>query len=123
MNILSDRSAGLIIAGGGIIGTSVAYYFIRDNPETEVPVFEKNDFCSGNTSLSAALLFRVRPFRHIIPLSHETYLVIGELVEITGDSIPVSYNGAVHVATTISEIRGLVDMALCAAARSKKMIG
>jgi len=44
----------LLIIGGGIFGAAIAYYYKRDNPEKEVVVYERNELCSGNTSLAAA---------------------------------------------------------------------
>jgi len=48
----------MAIVGGGIFGSAIAYYFKKDNPDKNVMVFEKNDICSGNTSLAAALMSR-----------------------------------------------------------------
>jgi sarcosine oxidase subunit beta len=89
----------LLIIGGGIFGASIAYYFKRDNPDKKVVVYESNELCSGNTSLAAALLSRVRTYKHVIPLSIETYKIIPELESVTATSIPVKYNGAIHIAT------------------------
>ncbi len=98
MSIIRNNKSDLIIIGGGIFGAAAAYYFKRDNPECSVTVFERNGMCSGYTSVAAALLSRVRKDRHIIPLSLETYRVIPELECCIDDSIPVHYNGALHLA-------------------------
>lgn len=95
----SKTNYELIIIGGGILGSAVAYYYKRDNPDKNVAVFEKNELCSGNTSLAAALISIARADKYAIPLSLETYRVIPELEEITGDKIPVRYNGAIHITT------------------------
>ncbi len=116
MIIEKKEKADLIIIGAGILGASTAYYYKRDNPDREVLVVEKNELCSGNTSMAAALMSRARVDRNAIPLSTETYEVIPELEKLTTDKIPVRYNGAIHVASDeISEkklssiLSGLTD--------------
>jgi len=104
-------SADLLIVGGGIFGAAVAYYFKRDNPGKEVVVYERNELCSGNTSLAAALMTRVRAYAHVVPLSLETYRVLPELERITGDRLPVHYNGVVHLAVK-PEYKAMLDAML-----------
>ena len=50
----SHEDADLLIVGGGIFGSSVAYYYKRDNPDKEVVVYDQNELCSGSTSVAAA---------------------------------------------------------------------
>jgi sarcosine oxidase subunit beta len=110
MNTKASKDADLLIIGGGILGAATAYYYKRDNPDKEVVVYEQNELCSGSTSVAAALLSRVRPYAHIIPLSLETYRVIPELEKITGDPLPVKYNGALHIASTGENVILLGEM-------------
>jgi 4-methylaminobutanoate oxidase (formaldehyde-forming) len=100
MNIQTKKSVDLAIVGGGIFGASIAYYYKRDNPDKEVIVYERNELCSGNTSFAAGLMSRVRSYDYVIPLSLETYRVIPELEKLTGDQIPVHYDGAIHLAVS-----------------------
>jgi 4-methylaminobutanoate oxidase (formaldehyde-forming) len=93
------QKCDMAIIGGGIFGAAIAYYFKRDNPGSEVVLFERNTISSGSTSLAAALMSRARPYRNIIPLSLETYRVIPELTELTGINLPVKFNGTVYVAS------------------------
>ncbi len=106
----SYNITSLIIVGGGIFGSAIAYYYKKENPDKEVVVYERGELCSGNTSRAAALLSRVRPYSHVIPLSIETYRVIAELENITGDRLPVSYNGALHLASNSEESKALAAM-------------
>jgi len=106
----SHENADLLIVGGGIFGSSVAYYYKRDNPDKEVVVYDQNELCSGSTSVASALMSRVRPYGHVIPLSLETYRVIAELEKITGDPLPVHYNGAMHIAVNQSNVVRLEEM-------------
>jgi sarcosine oxidase subunit beta len=110
MNIDSSHKSDLTIIGGGIFGSSVAYYYKRDNPDKEVVVYDQNDLCSGSTSVAAALMSRVRPYGHVIPLSLETYRVIPELEKITGDPLPVHYNGAIHIAASKANVTRMEEM-------------
>ena len=110
MGLSTNKNTDLLIVGGGIFGSSVAYYYKRDNPEKEVVVYEQNELCSGNTSVAAALMSRVRSYGHIIPLSLETYRVIEELEMITGDHLPVRFNGAIHLAASRKSVELLEDM-------------
>jgi sarcosine oxidase subunit beta len=105
MNNLKRKDSDLLIVGGGIFGAAIAYYYKRDNPDKEVIVYERKHLCSGNTSFAAGLISRVRGYEHVIPLSLETYRVIPELVKITGDPIPVQYNGAIHMAVSDETVR------------------
>jgi sarcosine oxidase subunit beta len=110
MDTKALKDADLLIIGGGILGASIAYYYKRDHPDREVVVYEQNEICSGNTSVAAALMSRVRPYRHIIPLSLETYRVIPELEKISGDTLPIRYNGAIHIASKQSNVLLLEEM-------------
>jgi len=110
MDTENIKNTALLIVGGGIFGAAIAYYFKRDNPSKEVVVYERNELCSGNTSLAAALMTRVRTYSHVIPLSLETYRVLPELAKITGDTIPVHYNGALHLAVSPDKVTALEKM-------------
>jgi 4-methylaminobutanoate oxidase (formaldehyde-forming) len=112
----SNKYTDILVVGGGIFGSAIAYYFKRDNPGKEVIVYERNELCSGNTSLAAALMSRVRAYGHVIPLSLETYKVIPELNTITGDKLPIHYNGAIHLAVKPESVASLEDMLHTAAA-------
>jgi sarcosine oxidase, subunit beta len=105
MNIQTNKTVDLLLVGGGIFGASIAYYYKRDNPEKDVVVYEKNELCSGNTSFAAGLISRIRSYESVIPLSLETYRVIHELEELTGDPIPVHYDGAIHIAVSDETIK------------------
>jgi len=109
-----NNTTDLIIVGGGIFGSSIAYYFKRDNPDKEVIVYERNELCSGNTVIAAALMSRIRQYAHVIPMSLETYRVIPELENITGIQIPMYYNGAIHIAIKPNNIAILEEMKLIA---------
>ena len=100
----------LIIIGAGIFGAAIAYYYKKDNPDKEVLVLERNGLCSGNTGLAAALISRARPYRSMIPLSLETYKVIPQLEKLTGEKLPVHYNGAIHLAVSPESVFQLEDM-------------
>ncbi len=104
------KKTDLIIIGGGIFGAAIAYYFKRDNPGKKVAVYERNEICSGNTGLAAALISRARSDKHVIPLSIETYRVIPELVKITGEPVPIKYNGAIHIASDQDSVKKLNNL-------------
>ncbi|MFA5972585.1 MAG: FAD-binding oxidoreductase [Lentimicrobiaceae bacterium] len=112
---VNNKYTDLLVVGGGIFGSAIAYYYKRDNPGKEVVVYERNELCSGNTSLAAALMSRVRAYGHVIPLSLETYRVIPELNKITGDTLPIQYNGAIHLAVKPENVAGLEEMLITAA--------
>ena len=48
---MAKKKVGII--GGGIIGTAIAY-FLSQNEDAEVTLFEKNTIGSGTTAKSAA---------------------------------------------------------------------
>jgi glycine/D-amino acid oxidase-like deaminating enzyme len=59
MYIAESKKTDLTIIGAGILGSSIAYYYKRDNPDKEEVVYDQNELCSGSTSVAAALMMNI----------------------------------------------------------------
>ena len=104
----------VIIAGGGIFGCAIAYYYTRNNPGKKLLLLERNELCNAATSRAAALITRIRSKKHFIPLSLETYAVIPELEKLLGESLHIQYSGVVHTASApqrVAELDALLAIA------------
>jgi 4-methylaminobutanoate oxidase (formaldehyde-forming) len=90
------KTADTIIIGGGIIGLAVAYYLSRYSSGSVV-LIERGLLAEQNTSRAAALLTLARTKTQLIPLIKETYRVIDELEENSGETLGLRRNGSLHV--------------------------
>jgi glycine/D-amino acid oxidase-like deaminating enzyme len=52
MNFIETEKTDILIIGGGIFGSAIAYYCKKENPDKKVVLLEKNEVRSGNTSLA-----------------------------------------------------------------------
>ncbi len=114
MTDLSAGKADLVIIGGGIFGCAIAYYYSRNHPQKKIVLVERNEICGAATSRAAALITRIRSKKHFIPLSLETYRVIGELECQLGESLDTKRVGVMHVAsseTNVTALQELMDIA------------
>ncbi|HTP07773.1 MAG TPA: FAD-binding oxidoreductase [Anaerolineae bacterium] len=106
---MAVRSAEIIIIGGGAIGCAIAEALARRDAG-RVLVIERNTLASGSTSQAAALLTVVRPQPLLIPLVQETLRVIHALSEAAGEELGLHAVGSLHVATTPTTQRALIDL-------------
>jgi len=104
----------VVVVGGGVIGSSIAYHLTRAGI-ADVILVERQCVDSGATSRAAALLARVRPIPHQIPLIQRTHAAIRELQAIQGDEMGIRRCGSLHVAASPERLAELRRLSLIAA--------
>lgn len=91
--------AQVVIVGGGIFGTSVAYHLARRGL-TDVVVLEQNTLTSGTTWHAAGLITQARPTRGMREIVGRSLEVFRGLEADTGFSPGYVETGTIHIATT-----------------------
>ncbi len=89
----------ILIIGGGIFGTAIAYALGRRGLGERVLLLERQQLAGGATSRAAALVTLVRDKRHFIPLVQETYRAIETLQADFAEDVGLRQIGALHVAS------------------------
>ncbi len=103
----SSEKADVVVIGGGIFGCAIAYYYTRNNPGKKIVVLERNELCNSATSRAAALMTIIRSKRSYIPLSLETYRVVGDMEKQLGESLDMKTVGMMHVAASDAKVKDL----------------
>jgi sarcosine oxidase, subunit beta len=102
-----QEKADLVIVGGGVFGNSVAYHFMRNNPEKKVILLERNELCNAATSRAAAMITKVRAKTEFIPMAQHTYTAIEEMEQLLGESLNLKQVGILHVAASEEKVKEL----------------
>jgi 4-methylaminobutanoate oxidase (formaldehyde-forming) len=102
-----QNKVDLLIIGGGIWGSAIAYYYSKAFPGEKLLVLDQQELNNGATSRAAALLTKVRSNRSLIPLAKETAQIIPELESRLDDSLDVKQVGLAHVATDEASVEGV----------------
>ena len=106
------RTTEAVVIGAGTIGCATAYHLTRSGIKTILT--DRNTVGSGNTSLAASLLTRIRGKEPIIPLVKETYANIEVLNDEIEGRLDISDWGSLHIAASAesnSELQKLVKIA------------
>ncbi len=101
----NNKRKRVAVIGAGTIGCATAYYLAKNG--VEVDLIERNTIGSGNTSLAASLLTKIRSKPEIIPLVEETYRVMECLNQELGDKLDVQTVGSLHVAASDQSVQAL----------------
>ena len=109
------ETADIVIIGGGLLGTSVAYHLAKQNAG-RIVLFERQDIASQATSRAACLLTRARTKQVLMQLVQHTYDCIEEMENELGYSLGVQQVGSITAAASPQTEEGLE--ALIAAADS-----
>ncbi len=92
------NTAETIVIGGGTIGCAITYYLAKKGIKTTL--VERNTIGSGNTSLAASLLTKIRSKPAIIPLVEETYRAMDDLLTDIEGELDVQRVGSLHLAAS-----------------------
>ncbi len=106
-------SAQVVVIGGGIIGSSVAYHLTKLG-WTDVVLLEKAQLTSGTTWHAAGLVGQLRQSRNLTLLSRYAIDLYGRLEEETGQATGFKQNGAITVAQTAERLEELKRQAATA---------
>ena len=105
---MSKDSTEVIVIGAGTIGCAITYYLAKNG--IRVRLIERNSVGSGNSSLAASLLTKIRGKRTIIPLIDETYKAIISLNEEVENKLEIQKVGSLHLAASESSIAALEEL-------------
>lgn len=107
MGTSPDRHARILIIGGGVIGTSVAYHLARSG-EKDVLLLEKSQLTHGCTWHAAGLVGQLRGKRNLTRLMQNSVAVFDRLEAESGMAIDWKRVGSLRLASSParwSEIR------------------
>lgn len=106
-------AAEVVIIGGGIIGSSIAYHLCCAGI-TDVLVLERNRLSGGATARAAGLLLHLRSETSTIAMISRTRAAVGELEERLGESLDYRQVGCIRAVSSESRVAELEAMEACA---------
>ncbi|MCZ6470144.1 MAG: FAD-dependent oxidoreductase, partial [Gammaproteobacteria bacterium] len=92
-------SARIVIIGGGVIGTSIAYHLTRSG-EKDVVLLEKSRLTEGATWHAAGLVGQFRSQQNLMSLMHDSVKLFDVLAEETGQDPDWHKFGSLRLAQT-----------------------
>ncbi len=98
----------VIVIGAGTIGCAITYYLAKNG--VKVRLIERNTVGSGNSSLAASLLTKIRSKTAIIPLVEETYRAVDDLNQDLEEELDIQKVGSLHLAASPESINSLDTM-------------
>ncbi len=117
------ESASVIVIGGGVLGTSVAYH-LASRGQKGVLLLERRDLATASSSQAAGLMFQVSSKPAVDQLSRRTFDVLSELEDITGEALDFKSVGTLRVAEKAEHrpnLTALYDRALKEGIRAEKV--
>ncbi len=91
--------AEVVIVGGGVVGSSIAYHLTKLGV-TDVVLLERGKLTSGTTWHAAGLIMQLRSSHSLTELSHYNVQLYGRLEAETGQATGIKQNGTLSVART-----------------------
>src|SRR6476620_5907038 len=105
--------ADVVIVGGGIVGTSIAYHLAKLGIGNTV-LLERKQLTCGTTWHAAGLVGQLRATRNLTELAKYTTELLHSLEAETGQATGFKQNGSISVALNaerMEELRRLASMA------------
>ena len=92
-------SAEVVIVGGGVVGSSIAYHLSKLGV-TDIVLLERGKLTSGTTWHAAGLIMQLRSSHTLTELSRYNVQLYGCLESETGQATGIKQNGSLSVART-----------------------
>ncbi|MEQ6120484.1 FAD-dependent oxidoreductase [Reichenbachiella sp. MALMAid0571] len=105
MNSFQNGKSEVVVIGAGTIGCAITYYLAKKS--VKVRLLERNTIGSGNTSLAASLLTKIRSKPDIIPLVQETYHAMDSLNDEIENKLDIQMVGSLHLAASDKSVEDL----------------
>ena len=109
-----QETADIIIIGGGLLGTSVAYQLAK-RKAGKIILFERQDIASQASSRAACLLTRARTKQVLMHLVQETYDCIEQIENELGESLDMQQVGSITAAASPATEQGIEQLITAAA--------
>ncbi len=93
------KSARIVVIGGGVIGTSIAFHLARSG-EKEVLLLEKSQLTEGATWHAAGLVGQFRSHQNLMSLMNDSVKLFDTLEEETGQDPSWRKVGSLRIAST-----------------------
>lgn len=103
-----NGSPEVVVIGAGTIGCAITYYLVKAG--VKVKLVERNTIGSGNTSLAASLLTKIRSKPAIIPMVEETYRAMDALAGEIDCKLDVQTVGSLHIAASDCSVQQLDEL-------------
>ncbi len=107
MSTTFPTAARIVIIGGGIIGTSIAYHLAR-NGVRDVVLLEKSKLTEGATWHAAGLVGQFRSQQNLMSLMRDSVRLFDELKEDTGQDPSWRKVGSLRLASTPDRFKELL---------------
>ena len=101
------KQADVVIIGGGIVGSSIAYHLTKIGI-TNVVVLERKQLTSGTTWHAAGLVGQLRASRNLTELAKYTAGLFERLESETGQATGFKQNGSISIALTEGRMEELL---------------
>src|SRR5215213_11314560 len=98
--------ADVVVIGGGVVGTSVAYHLVKAGIK-DVVLLERKQLTCGTTWHAAGLVGQLRATRNLTELAKYTADLYRSLEAETGQATGFKQNGSISVAKTPARLEEL----------------
>jgi sarcosine dehydrogenase len=92
-------SARIVVIGGGVIGTSIAYHLTQSG-EKDIVLLEKSNLTDGATWHAAGLVGQFRSQQNLMSLMSDSVKLFNNLAEVTGQETGWQRVGSLRLAQT-----------------------
>lgn len=107
MTVSIPASARIVVIGGGVIGTSIAYHLTRAG-EKEVLLLEKSKLTEGATWHAAGLVGQFRSQQNLMSLMNDSVKLFDKLGDETGQDLGWRKFGSLRLAQTVDRWKELL---------------
>ncbi|MEH6629804.1 MAG: FAD-binding oxidoreductase [Halopseudomonas aestusnigri] len=98
--------ASVIVIGGGVLGTSVAYH-LASMGQKDVLLLERKNLATASSSQAAGLMFQISSKPAVDQLSRRTFELLSELEGINDEALDFRSPGTLRIAENTDEKKNL----------------